>query len=200
MDTPPPTRRPPLGLPPGSVRAILTILVVAVVVVEVIRGHEVEPLWTETLMIALAHYFSSRRSIHLSPDVISRLESEGHLEPEPRPLYLPRGTIRVALIVAFVGLAVYLYQENRLLQLNSLSILGVVFAYVLGVFVQAVIRWWSKGRQTPAIAGWEHLKAITVLAVMGFTAGAYLLDMQDLVSRHVRQTALGLVLFYFGSR
>ena len=202
MDPVPPIvkRRPPLGLPHGSVRAILTILVVAVVLVEVIRGKPVELLWSETLMIVLAHYFSSRRFIHLSPDVIRRLEREGHLESEPRPLYLPRGTIRVLLIAAFVGLAVNLYARNELFQPKALSILGVVFAYLLGVFVQSLIRWWSKGHQTPAIAGWEHLKASVVLSVLLYTAGAYLLDHEEFVPRHLRQATLGLVLFYFGSR
>src|SRR5262249_36360605 len=56
-----PERRPPLGLPNGSVRALLTLLIVAVVFVQVARGHQIEALWTETLMIALAHYFTSRR-------------------------------------------------------------------------------------------------------------------------------------------
>lgn len=32
-----PTNRPPLGLPSGSVRAYLTLLVIAVIVVEVVR-------------------------------------------------------------------------------------------------------------------------------------------------------------------
>ena len=64
--------RPPLGLPSGSVRALLTLLIVAVVLVQVARGRDVEPLWTETLMIALAHYFTSRRFLRLTPEVIRR--------------------------------------------------------------------------------------------------------------------------------
>jgi hypothetical protein len=55
------------------VRALLTLLIVAVVLVQVARGREVELLWTETLMIALAHYFTSRRFIRLSPDAMRRL-------------------------------------------------------------------------------------------------------------------------------
>src|SRR5215471_17558646 len=75
--------RPPLGLPSGSVRALLTILIVSVVIVQVVRGEEVEPLWTETLMIALAHYFTSRRFIDLAPDVIRRLEPRAKLRRSP---------------------------------------------------------------------------------------------------------------------
>ena len=180
---------PPLGLPRGSIRALLTLLIVAIVIVQVVRGQEVELLWAGTLMIALAHYFTSRRSINLPPDVIRRLAAEGHVETEANPLFLPRYSIRVILVLAFVGLAVYLYQQNRLFEPQALSVLGVVFAYFLGV----VLRF---GR----FRVWEDLKAIVVLLVLLYTAGAYLANRPDLVPYQLRDITLGLVLFYFGSR
>ena len=173
--------RPPLGLPNGSVRALLTLLVVAVVIVEVIRRHEVEPLWTETLMIVLAHYFSSRRFITLSPELVRRLEGEGKIEVESNPLYLPRHSIRAIIVLAFVGLAIYLYREHELFDFSTLSILGVVFAYLLGVVAHGILLWWLGGRQTGAVRGWEDFKAAVVLLVLLYTAGAYLLDRPDLV-------------------
>jgi len=196
----PPRSRAPLGLPNGSVRAILTLLVVAVVIVQVCRRREIEALWIETLLISLAHYFSSRRFIHLSPDVIRRLEAEGHLESESHPLYLPRHSIRALIVLAFVGLTIYAYREEQLFQHPALSVLGVVFSYLFGMLVRLLIDWWNKGRPSPALRGWEDLKAITVLAVLCFTAGAYLCDRADLVPHHLKNITLGLVLFYFGSR
>ena len=77
--------RPPLGLPNGSVRALLTLLIVAVVISQVARGQHVSTLWTETLMIALAHYFSTRRFIKLAPELIHQLEAEGAVETELHP-------------------------------------------------------------------------------------------------------------------
>src|SRR6266481_1402574 len=117
----PTTNRPPLGLPNGSVRALLTLLVVAVVITQVCRQKDIEPLWTETLMIALAHYFTSRRFIHFTPEVIRRLEAEGHVEVESNPLYLPRHSIRVLILLAFTGLAVYAYRTKQLFELPVLS-------------------------------------------------------------------------------
>lgn len=186
---PPSKARPPLGLPYGSVRAILTLLIVAVVIVQIGRGRDVELLWTETLMIALAHYFTSRRFIRLPPEVIRRLTEEGQIEAESRPLYLPRYSIRAILIMAFVGLAVYLYRQDRLFQSQALSILGVVFAYLLGIMAR------MRG-----VRGWEDLKAIIVLLVLLCTAVPSLLDRGDLVPHQLRDITLGLVLFYFGSR
>lgn len=192
--------RPPLGLPSGSVRALLTVLIVAVVLVQVARGQEVEPLWTETLMIAVAHYFTSRRFIRLAPDEIRRLEAEGQIEVESHPLYLPRHTIRAVLMLTFLGSAVYLNQQNQLFQPAALSLLGVVFSYLLGILARGVLKWWTKGRKTGAMRWWEDLKAAVVLIVLVSTATAYLLDRADLVPPQLRNATLGLVLFYFGSR
>jgi hypothetical protein len=186
---PSPAIRPPLGLPSGSIRALLTLLIVAVVVVQMGRGQEIELLWTETLMIVLAHYFTSRRFIRLSPEVIHRLTEEGQIEAEPRPLYLPRYSIRVLLILAFIGLAVYLYRQERLFHTQALSILGVVFAYLLGSVTR--IR---------SVRGWEDLKAVVVLLVLLSTAVLCLIGRGDWVPHQLRAITLGLVLFYFGSR
>ena len=196
----PPRTRPPLGLPNGSVRALLTLLVVAVVIVQVCRQREIEPLWTETLMIALAHYFTSRRFINLTPDVIRRLEAEGQVEIESNPLFLPRHSIRAIILVAFASLAVYAYREHQLFDFPALSILGVVFAYLLGILVRSLIGWWCKGRESNTIRGWEDMKAAVVLVVLLYTAGVYLFDRPDLVPHQLRNITLGLVLFYFGSR
>jgi len=189
VTAPAPASRPPLGLPSGSIRAILTLLIVAVVIAQLARGREVEAMWTETLMIALAHYFASRRFIKLPPDVLRRLVDEGHIELEARPLYLPRYSIRAMLILAFLGVAVYLYYHGQLFAPQSLSILGVVFAYLLGIVARIRV-----------IRSWENVKAIVVLVVLAATSTAYLLDRGELVPHVVRNITLGLVLFYFGSR
>jgi hypothetical protein len=185
----PAPRRPPLGLPGGSVRALLTLLIVAVVVVQTARGQEVELLWTETLMIALAHYFTSRRLLNLSPDLIRQLTAAGQLEAESQPLHLPRHSIRALILLAFVGLAVYLFQHGRLGQPQAVSLLCVVGAYSLGIL--------SRAKTGP---GWEDLKAGVVLAVMFFAASVYLLGRPDLMPAALRSLTLALALFYFGSR
>ena len=115
-----PRSRPPLGLPNGSVRAMLTILIVAVVISQVARGQVVSTLWTETLMIALAHYFSTRRFIKLAPELIHQLEAAGAVETELHPLFLPNRSIRILIFAAFGGLAIYLYAQGRLFEPEAL--------------------------------------------------------------------------------
>ncbi len=196
----PPPARPPLGLPHGSVRALLAMMIVAVVVVDGARGRAIEALWTETLMIVMAHYFTSRRLLNLPPEVMRRLEEAGHIQPESHPLYLPRYTIRAIFILTFIGLGVYLYREARLTDVNAVSILGVVFAYLLGVVAHDLLKWWTKGRQSRGLLWWEDFKAIAVLAVLAYVAAMYLLDRNNMVPAPLRRATLGMVLFYFGSR
>src|SRR5262249_39238185 len=112
----------------------------------------------------------------------------------------PRHTIRAVLILAFVGFAVYLYRNDQLFQPTALSLLGVVFSYLLGILARGLLNWWTKGRKTDALQWWEDLKAIVVLLVLACTATAYLWDGGDLVPHQMRNATLGLVLFYFGSR
>ncbi len=164
-------------------------MIVAVVIAQMVRGGEIHLLWTETLMIAMAHYFASRRFIRLPPEELKRLVDEGHIELEARPLYLPSYSIRLLLIVSFTAVGIYLYLHGRLLEPQALSILGVVFAYLLGVFLRL-----------RTVRGWEDAKAAVVLAVMLATSTAYLLNYGDSVPKPVQAVTLGLVLFYFGSR
>lgn len=196
----PSTIRPPLGIPNGSVRALLTLQIVAVVIYQLVAGRQVEPVWTELLMIVLAHYFTSRRFVHLAPEVMRRLEDEGHIEAERHPLFLPRHSVPILLVLAFVGLAVYLHQTQRLFESDALSILGVVFSYLLGVAARGILNWTSGDRQPRPAQLWEDIKALVVLSLMAFTAAAYLLGLDDHLPTAVRNGALGLVLFYFGSR
>ncbi len=191
---------PPLGLPAGSVRALLTLTIVAVVVSKLAQKRELDILWIETLLIALAHYFTSRRFVALPPAVVKRLEQEGVIDKEQHPLFLPRHTIRTLILAAFAGLAIYLYREQRLFEPRELSLLGIVAAYVLGAVVRGISGWigrWRSGRPSRL---WGDAKAVVVLSAIALVAVPEFLDSGHLLPPEAHKVALGLVLFYFGSR
>lgn len=192
--------RPPLGLPTGSMRALLTLMILAIVVHEVVLDRKVEFIWTETLVISLAYYFTYRRFVSLSRDMIIRLEREGAIPHEPSPLGLPRHTIRILIVLTFAGLGTYLYREGRLLELQVLQIFGTVLCYLLGVFISGFAAWWSKGRKSLASHFWEDIKAVVVLLTVAATAGLYFVGAHELVPKWLETATVGLVLFYFGSR
>lgn len=191
---------PPLGLPTGSVRALLTLIVVAVVVSRVVLHRPTDPLWIETLLIALAHYFTSRRFVSLPPSVMQRLEQEGVLPKERQPLYLPRNSIRTIIIGTFVGLGIYLYREPKLVTPEAIALLSMVFAYLFGAIVRGISSWFSKRRSQPITGFWGDIKALIVLGAILVAAVPAVFDVGIQLPPLVDRISLGLTLFYFGSR
>ena len=192
--------RPPLGLPTGSVRAVLTLLILAIVVHEVVLGRMVAVIWTETLVISLAYYFTYRRFVSLSRDVLIRLEREGAIPHEPNPLGLPKHTIRLLIVLSIGGLGAYLYREGRLLEPQVVTIFGTALCYLLGVFISGFTTWWSKGHKTLATHFWEDIKAVVVLLTVAATAVLFFASGPEMVPKWLETATVGLVLFYFGSR
>jgi hypothetical protein len=191
---------PPLGLPTGSVRALLTLIVVGVVVTKFARNGTPDLLWIETLLIAMAHYFTSRRFVALPPAVMQRLEQEGVIEKERQPLYLPRNSIRTIIVGAFVGLAIYLYREKRLFEPSAIAMLSMVFAYLLGAIVGSISNWFKKRRSQPITGSWGDIKALIVLGAILVAAIPEVFDIGMQLPPVGNRIALGLALFYFGSR
>ena len=191
---------PPLGLPIGSVRALLTLIVMAVVISRLARGLDVDVLWIQTLLIALAHYFTSRRFVSLPPDVIARLEQDGVVERELHPLFLPKNSIRTLIVLAFVGLTVYLYREQRLFHTQAVSLIGIVFAYLLGSLARTVGGWFNRQRVNPPTGTWGDIKAMTVLVVLVLASIPEFMNLSLGLPPVFHQIALGMMLFYYGSR
>lgn len=193
-----PRQRPPLGLPTGSVRALLALTILAVVVFETVRGRPLDEIWSETLLIALAHYFTSRRFVGLPPDALRRLEDEGHIPRESNPLFLPRHSIRAIIILAFAGLAYYVFGVQQVRQFDLVPpILVTVGSYLLGVLARPLLA--GRTPESPSRL-WEDVKALTVILVLLATAIPYFLDHGSQVPHHLRSLTLAFVLFYFGSR
>lgn len=191
---------PPLGLPLGSVRALLTLIVLSVVIYRLARGLPVDVLWTQTLLIALAHYFTARRFVTLPPDVVARLEDEGVIERERHPLFLPRNSVRTLIVAAFIGLAIYLHREGRLFRTDAMSLLCLIFAYLLGTVTRTVSGWFNRHRSSPPTGTWGDIKALFVLIVLILAAIPEFLEQPLGLPPVFHQIALGLMLFYYGSR
>jgi hypothetical protein len=196
-------KRPPLGLPPGSVRALLCLMIVAFLVIQTARGVRVDVVWSEALMIMLAHYFTTRRFVPLSNELRTRLEASGEIEPDESPLYLPKHSVRILLIGAFAGLASYLYEHGRLFEPQSLSLLVSVGAYLLGITARGFLAWWSHHTGVTAPAWWVDLKAtstllIVLVAILLQLVGAN--ELRGVDTSRLQDFSLGLVLYYFGSR
>ncbi|RLS40790.1 MAG: hypothetical protein DWH82_02185 [Planctomycetota bacterium] len=198
----------PLGLPRGSVRALLSLMVLGMVVLDVLRvdpeegtpaRESVQILWSECLVIVLAGYFTSRRFVQLPKDVARRLEEEGVL-PVDKPLGLPRFTMRVLLMLTFGALAVQLYRQDRLLDTKSAQILGLALAFLVGAITAPIIGFFTRGKTGSGFQWWENLKAATVLGIVAACMVVNLALGLDHMPVWVSSITIWLVLFYFGSR
>ena len=190
----------PLGLPSGSVRALLTLIVVGVTCADIVKGLPIEAVWAETLMVALAHYFTSRRFIQLPPEMLRKLEADDVIQKEPLPLYLPRGTIRLIILGSFIGVGVYQYRQGLLDQPSTLAIFITLMAYFAGTTVRGVLNWWYRGKNVPQSRWWADTKAITVLVALVVTSLLQVLGSQSHAPLWLENVTMAMVLFYFGSR
>ena len=194
-------RRPPLGLPPGSVRALLSLMIVSTSITETVRGRTLDVALAEALMIVLASYFATRRVIDLPPDTLEKLEQDGQLPSERHPLYLPRFSIRIIILLSFAGAAGYLYQRGRLFSPEAISTIGLVFAYFVGVLFRAVGKLFGRWKLPGGLIDWlADLRALVVLGAVGTLTVCYWLDRRAALPDWTESTTLSLLLFYFGAR
>src|SRR5215831_16185079 len=92
------------GLPAGSVRALLALLIFGTTwgLLVLRPSQEVPDSLRDLLFIIMGHYFAARR------------RTEQVEEPGPPPLYLPRGSVRLILVAGCVAVAAWLYRGGQL--------------------------------------------------------------------------------------
>lgn len=145
-----------LGLPAGSVRAL-----VALIVFSTIWGFlllrpdlEVPEFLRDLLFIVMGHYFAVRAQAR-------QQQQEG-----PPPLYLPRGTIRAVALLGFVAVGFLILRDTDLetaRRLPATMTLVLVGGFLLGVLAKVLSGWLFSGNRHPP--RWiEDAKAIGVLA------------------------------------
>jgi len=192
--------RSPLGLPNGSVRALLTLLILGVVINEMLIGRDIDILWYETLVIALAHYFSRRRFLNIPPESVPQLQKDGILPPETRPLYLPTGCIRALIIISLAITGYFLYRQGRLLDPKVMPIFGVVGAYISGMTIGYFAKWFMKPGPNSLLTRWQDMQAILVLITVASTAAIFFIHGPEGLPNWLRHASLFLSLYYFGAR
>ncbi len=128
-----------LGLPAGSVRALLAVLVFATVWgMLLLKPTQAVPDYLSDLMfVIMGHYFATRKRT-----AAAALPGD---EPGPPPLFLPRGSIRLFLAAGSAAVAVLLYQRGVLTRIDrnpGVTTLLLVGGFLIGVVINTVIGWW----------------------------------------------------------
>lgn len=182
-----------LGLPSGSIRALLAVIIFGGIWFWLCLRPEVEvpAFFRDLLFIIMGHYFASR--------------TKGEPRIGPPPLWLPKGTIRTILVMGFIFTGAVLFYQHRIIQEGRLNHAGLTLILVSG-FLGGVLL----NKFTP-----KHLPRIVedVRAIAALTAGVLLLltvfgmvNVPDtglerfLLKYKVEDVLAALVGFYFGSR
>jgi hypothetical protein len=203
----PTPKRYPLGLPPGSVRALLALgtqgLLWAMTLFEARKGGDMKmPLLYVYLLFlmlfVLAHYFGSHG------------KSIGRRLGGGSALGLPAGTVRIVLLASSIGLCAYLYvhppiafeAEPKQIAFMLTVLLG---AYLVGGVLSGMARAVSGG-ETPYwfqdIHAWFALLALIVLTILLllYFNNTQMAPENRITLDHVEAGLAGLVGLYFGSR
>jgi hypothetical protein len=129
-----------LGLPAGSVRALLAVLVFATVwgMLLMKPSQEVPDYLSDLMFVIMGHYFATRKRT-------AAVAALGE-EPGPPPLFLPRGSIRLILAAGSAAVAAVLYQRGVLTRIDrnpGVTTLLLVGGFLIGVILNALIGWWQ---------------------------------------------------------
>lgn len=212
MSTVPGPRRHALGLPAGSVRALLACAVLGLLWAIVLRyqyggvslAQQKLPLpfiYLQYLMILiLAHFFAAHGSTIGPPHISTR-----------SPLGLPRGSIRFLLLVGYLGLAVYLFYKQPEFEfptsgpyilLIGLLITGFFLGHILDRFMRVV----GRGQAPDWFTDFEAWIALIAIMGMGVLLIVYLFinpsvsDQYKIDMPTVEAVLAAVVGFYFGAR
>jgi len=203
--TVPARRRHALGLPAGSVRALLALMVLGLLWAIVLL-YNPEPdkeipllfVYLQYLMILiLASFFAAHGSSIGTPVVDGR-----------SPLGLPRGIIRLLLLAGFIGLAVWMYLNKREF-IEPVKAPGTLPLILIGSFALGYLVTWAvkslAGVQLPYwfqdVQAWLALLAMLGLGielVLQFVINPRLENPLDLTQWEGILAAI--VGFYFGAR
>jgi len=201
-----------LGLPAGSVRALLAVLVFATVwgILLVRPSQEVPDYLSGLMFVIMGHYFATRKrnaAVAVPGD-----------EPGPPPLFLPKGSIRLVLAGGSAAVAVMLYQRGVLTRIDrnpGVTTLLLVGGFLIGVILNAWIGWW-RARVKRTHRAIEDLQAVAAMGagvvlvalVWNRTFPVVPLDQVDAVFNHwghlgrlgPEHLLAAVIGFYFGSR
>ncbi|WZO97066.1 hypothetical protein EP7_004084 [Isosphaeraceae bacterium EP7] len=147
-----------LGLPSGSIRALLAVMIFATTwgMLVLRPSQEVPDYLANLLFIIMGHYFASRH----------RAEHGQEPESGPPPLWLPSGTIRLVLLAGCAAVAALLYRRGQLTEVDRNP--GVVTLLLVGGFLIGVVanglatRWRERGHLRHR--GFEDVRALGAMA------------------------------------
>lgn len=138
----------PLGMPRGTVRALITLMIVSFPFGYLLAGQNIPPLIVNAIFIVVAFYFEARREVHEElKQIVSEIKSSDLTTTKPKkkkkPLYLPKYTVRISLVVILILIQIIIYfQPSVIFQTtNTLAeVLIIVALFIIGALFRLIIK------------------------------------------------------------
>jgi hypothetical protein len=205
-------RRHALGLPAGSVRAILALMVVALICILILmspreKEGKPEPIPIPAylfylLFLIIGHFFAAHGvSIHQKGS------------KEPNPLYLPSGVVRFLLIGMLAATIAWKYSQSpdelanqlgaSMKEVADVPFLPVILlgGFLLGVVVHALVGWHKTPYWFQDFEAWVALVAVLLLAIEAMIHCVINPSLKTPLRPTEYQTIVAAVVaFYFGAR
>ena len=153
----------PLGMPRGTVRAFITILIVAFPFGYLIFGEEIPRYLVNAIFIVVAFYFEARRSGEEKlKQIIDEIKSpetvELDIRKEKKPLYLPKYTVRALLIIMLIitQTIMFIKPDISFQITNTLAdLLLIMGLFMVGTFFRSIAKSIDKKKIKEEIANMD---------------------------------------------
>lgn len=138
----------PLGMPRGTVRALMTILLVAFPFGYIISGKEIPGLIINIIFVVVAFYFEARRGGHEKlKEIVDEIKTTDivieDLRKPKKPLYLPKYSVRFLLVVMLVITQIMIFlQPSVTFQItNTLAdLLLIIILFIIGASFRSILK------------------------------------------------------------
>jgi len=138
----------PLGMPRGTVRALMTILLVAFPFGYIMSGEVIPGLIINIIFVVVAFYFEARRSGHEKlKEIVDEIKTTDivveDIRKPKKPLYLPKYSVRFLLVVMLVITQIMIFlQPSVTFQItNTLAdLLLIVILFIIGASFRSILK------------------------------------------------------------
>jgi len=163
----------PLGMPRGTIRAIITIMVVSFPFTYIFYNAQIPSEVVNTIFILVAFYFEARKGQDNRLKIIEEIKNHEKVSEEKRktkkPLYLPRYTVRISLMIfLIVFYLIDIFIQNISLELTNtlIDIFVIAILYFIGTFFRAIGQIFSKKKlkeRIGEISNYQELSKYDIL-------------------------------------
>ena len=140
----------PLGMPRGTVRAIITLMVVSFPFTYLFNGTEVEIQIINAIFILAAFYFEARTGQNEEFEIAKEIKNPKKYKQlkasEKYPLYLPKYSVRIMLMITLLIIFLINMSLGVTFQIINtfFNILAIIGLYFLGTLFQSLASYRNK--------------------------------------------------------